>query len=415
MITLATLRDEGLLDELARVFDSEATAKSLLETAGIPSERVQPFGQTSPLGFWEAVCREVEKGLIDGGFPALLRASAEIYPHNDAFRRGLWLLTSSPLEALAPAGSPATTATDRGPSPFITGSPIELDGDFFRRQKQRDRLHDAAPAEESVEGEFKPTGPPVSTPARLPNASSYSTLPVDVGTTWGLERGPFVGILEGGHGLQPRQALVRAEDAIRVAQARARKSPSLPSRRWFEVDAASLPLGPADETELWSAVRKGCGTSSVLDESEGLLGLFIPLKPRRIEEQLGICRGWIDGTYRLVPRHRVAIVFHAQGDEGIGTRLLNWLEGCSPVPMQLLRWRGSTEEAARTDDPSRAERDFMSSGKASSPSVHLASWLWSLFDADLIDSRALEDHHPDFCCRAFYGNEAQIGAEVRRS
>ncbi len=91
-ITLLTMRGEGLLDELSSVFDSQAAATSLLERAEIPKARVRPFGQVTPIEFWESVCRQLEKGLTAGGLPALLRAAAEEFPYNPTFQRGLTLL-----------------------------------------------------------------------------------------------------------------------------------------------------------------------------------------------------------------------------------------------------------------------------------------------------------------------------------
>ncbi len=86
-----TLRDQGLLDALAAVFDSEAAAIGVLERAGVPTGRLRPFGRMTPVQYWESVCRELEKGLAAGGLAALLRAAANAYPHNPTFQRGLQL------------------------------------------------------------------------------------------------------------------------------------------------------------------------------------------------------------------------------------------------------------------------------------------------------------------------------------
>ncbi len=86
-----TLRDHGILDALASVFDSEAAAVGVLERAGVPKARLQPFGGMTPLQYWASVCRELEKGLVAGGLAALLREAANAYPYNPTFQQGLQL------------------------------------------------------------------------------------------------------------------------------------------------------------------------------------------------------------------------------------------------------------------------------------------------------------------------------------
>ncbi len=86
-----TLRDQGLLEALASVFDTQAAATGVLERAGVPKGRLQPFGLMTPFQYWESVCRELEKGLVAGGIAALLRAAANAYPYNPTFQRGLQL------------------------------------------------------------------------------------------------------------------------------------------------------------------------------------------------------------------------------------------------------------------------------------------------------------------------------------
>ncbi len=91
-LTSKTLREEGLLDELASVFDSEASVKSLLESAGVPAGRVKPFGLVSPVEYWESVCRDLEKGMTRDGLAGLLRAASAAYEYNPKFKRGLELI-----------------------------------------------------------------------------------------------------------------------------------------------------------------------------------------------------------------------------------------------------------------------------------------------------------------------------------
>lgn len=117
-LDLRTLRDQGLLDELASVFDTEAAAIGLLERAGVPRGRLRPFGATAPIHFWESVCRELEKGLTSGGLATLLREAAKEFPYNSKFQEGVTLAAGSPPAAPPPAASPPaappTTASPPG-------------------------------------------------------------------------------------------------------------------------------------------------------------------------------------------------------------------------------------------------------------------------------------------------------------
>ena len=86
-LTCRQMDDAGYLAELASVFSTAASAYSLLEQAGVPRDRVQPFGQLTPIEFWEEVCRQLEKGLIPGGPSVLLEAAVKAYPYNAVFRK----------------------------------------------------------------------------------------------------------------------------------------------------------------------------------------------------------------------------------------------------------------------------------------------------------------------------------------
>ncbi len=110
-----TLRDHGLLDALASVFDTEAAATGILEQAGVPRSRLLPFGQLTPIQYWQSVCRELEKGLVAGGLAALLREAAGAYPYNPAFQHGLRLASGTP--ATSPSGGVATGGVATGGTP----------------------------------------------------------------------------------------------------------------------------------------------------------------------------------------------------------------------------------------------------------------------------------------------------------
>jgi hypothetical protein len=82
-LTVRILRDQGLLKELAEIFDSGASARSVLDELDFPRGHMPTF--QVPAEFWEAACRELERGLVESGLENLLRAVAARYPHNPKF------------------------------------------------------------------------------------------------------------------------------------------------------------------------------------------------------------------------------------------------------------------------------------------------------------------------------------------
>ncbi|MCP4654147.1 MAG: AAA family ATPase [bacterium] len=86
-LTSEILHEEGLIDALAIVFDSEASALGLLDTIGFPKGRQPAFHGSTPIEFWQAVGAELDKGLIQYGLGRLLTAAARFYPHNPKFNR----------------------------------------------------------------------------------------------------------------------------------------------------------------------------------------------------------------------------------------------------------------------------------------------------------------------------------------
>ena len=120
---LGAVRIPGTMDmiaaakTLAKIFDAESSAFNLLEDAGLPVEKLQPWGTLAPVAYWRAILRELDKGLVSGGLHALLKAAAATYPDSDALRNFLEALPPS-VSAASPVPttkSPHTTSTTAGP------------------------------------------------------------------------------------------------------------------------------------------------------------------------------------------------------------------------------------------------------------------------------------------------------------
>jgi ubiquitin-protein ligase len=84
-LTCTELRERGVIRELGRVFDRQAETALLIERAGLPVERLPPFGPEAPEVFWSEVCRRLERGLVANGLEGLLAAAADLYPGNSRF------------------------------------------------------------------------------------------------------------------------------------------------------------------------------------------------------------------------------------------------------------------------------------------------------------------------------------------
>jgi len=86
-LTYDVLEQQGLLTELSRIFNYQASVHGLLRKVGFPREQLPVFGVMTPSEVWQEVCQKIEDGLIDGGLETLLAAAASIYPYNKVFSR----------------------------------------------------------------------------------------------------------------------------------------------------------------------------------------------------------------------------------------------------------------------------------------------------------------------------------------
>jgi hypothetical protein len=75
----------ALVDELARVFWESERAEVLVLRNGLPPQLMPKFN--TPVGFWEKLAMEAERGGVPGGLRALGRAAAAMYPGNEIFSR----------------------------------------------------------------------------------------------------------------------------------------------------------------------------------------------------------------------------------------------------------------------------------------------------------------------------------------
>ena len=78
-ISLQQMRDRGIILELAECFSTEPAALALLSKTGVKSAFFRPFGSMTTVEWWDAVCAEIEHGILANGLKDLLKK----YPDED--------------------------------------------------------------------------------------------------------------------------------------------------------------------------------------------------------------------------------------------------------------------------------------------------------------------------------------------
>jgi hypothetical protein len=110
-LTLRSLIDNGLLDELASCFTREADAYLLLTAFGFPPGRRPNFNKAdSSLDFWYKIGEEIDNGVVADGFEQLLSRAAARLPGNKIF---------APFVPRQRGGNPADTARPSNTPPYI--------------------------------------------------------------------------------------------------------------------------------------------------------------------------------------------------------------------------------------------------------------------------------------------------------
>jgi hypothetical protein len=85
-LNLQMLVNNGLIDELANSFTSPTDAELLLTAISFPIAYQPKFDRAdTPMDFWLAVCKEIDKGRTRSSFEDLLEASSARLPGNRIF------------------------------------------------------------------------------------------------------------------------------------------------------------------------------------------------------------------------------------------------------------------------------------------------------------------------------------------
>jgi hypothetical protein len=142
--------------------------------------------------------------------------------------------------------------------------------------------------------------------------ADFHSLPLDVSSAWGLDRGSFTGLLAGRRDDGVYQALLRTEAALWRCLRESAAQPALPIRWWLRIRTG---LSPAPETQeqVWDGVveqssnRLSYLRKGKLDKNM-LLGFFCELESLDAEVLPSIL-SWCESLFRLFPSHSSSVVF----------------------------------------------------------------------------------------------------------
>jgi hypothetical protein len=197
------------------------------------------------------------------------------------------------------------------------------------------------------------------------------TLPVELGTVWGLERSPFVGIVVCKKANQIYDALGAAEERLRQAQAEVSRL-ALPSRRWMLVEEGATyelaPAGYAPHTEtrgvlirsklenltgnqMIETYLENIAVSTSLYTSRAITALVVcfeaahPIRTNAERKWLQDLRWRLQQQLQLQPHNTPVQLFE----------VLTWPVPSMPAPAEggLFQWieKGATEQMSAMQSP----------------------------------------------------------------
>lgn len=89
-MNLQELTRNGIINELASIFNSKELADSLLDSINFPGHMRPIFPQSgTTLGYWQGICRQIQNGALSSGndLQELVDVAADIYPNNSIFEK----------------------------------------------------------------------------------------------------------------------------------------------------------------------------------------------------------------------------------------------------------------------------------------------------------------------------------------
>lgn len=140
-LDMVALRNAGLLDELARVFNNDGAATEILDAIQYPIGQRPAWGAGAiPTVNWTNICNAVDTGLTEGGLEALIAFAAAYRPYNRLFRPWADRPTAQTDEetGATPPHNPVPAAA--ASSIFITGCRANPDAMLTAMQQIAQRM-----------------------------------------------------------------------------------------------------------------------------------------------------------------------------------------------------------------------------------------------------------------------------------
>ncbi len=240
-------------------------------------------------------------------------------------------------------------------------------------------------------------GPPIAHPVQTLDDLDYKTLPLDIGTIWGLERGSFIGVVIGNTANQLRETLLRSERALEDALKRSTSTIKLPKRYWFKVNATLYPSGPNNENELWSACI--CEDADLIKNmrmavAQGeLLGFIVELSDAEGYPEL-LASHWVKILFSdRFPLKQYSIIFCVSSDDNFKKQLIKELKSVTSdlpvaIPVEALQAIKQNQELSNIRE--QRQMLFEQHEDLSSIGLGIATWIQSLMVKEKTDRGELE-------------------------
>jgi hypothetical protein len=162
-------------------------------------------------------------------------------------------------------------------------------------------------------------GPIAPVPAvSLSRIEQFKDLPMDLGTTWGLDRSSFIGVLAGLKEDCVFNAMQRVERLL-IDLLKTRPQQRLPIRWWLKASPNLLPNGPNTLDDIRSSftgdVEAFRRLSTGLVSGDLIPGFFFQLNTSESDDQWIATLNWVRGLFAMKAElPQPAVVIHATGE-----------------------------------------------------------------------------------------------------
>lgn len=233
--------------------------------------------------------------------------------------------------------------------------------------------------------------PPISIKAFSLDQIGFASIPFDIGTYWGLDRGKFIGILASLPDDDIYQGLIHVEralyDSIRDETAHGSFLTDLPVRWWVRIDPLKEPNGPIYEEEVWGSAIDSANPLVKDLKQNGLAGSLVPgiffdVRSEGYNDSIGLSIAyWCENLmYKVFPSTQVAVLVNVTGsaiDEStrIAQSLRARLVGINPEFFELTTVFYRSVNFCLKSISNEENTDSLELGGETNPGFHFSSWV----------------------------------------